>query len=54
MGIERWASGKEGRLVKRDVAEAGDSAEVDAASAAGSISSWGGNVGNMILLTDTW
>jgi hypothetical protein len=54
MGIERWASGKEGRLVKRGVVEAGDSAEVDAALAAGSVSSWGGNVGNMILLIDTW
>ena len=51
--MERWASGKEGRLAERGVAEAGDSAEVHAASAAGSVSSWGGNVGGMILLTDT-
>ena len=50
----RCASGKDGMLAARDTADAEEEATGDAAPAAGSVSSWGGNVGDMILLTDTW
>ncbi len=49
----RWASGKDGMLGARDAAEAEEEARAVAAPAAGSVSSWGGNVGDMILLTGT-
>ena len=49
MGIERWASGSEGRLPARNLPEA---EEADSTLVAASGSSWGGNVGDMVLFTE--
>lgn len=52
MGIERWDSGSEGRLPALNLPEAEEAAEWDSALVAASGSSWGGNVGDMILLAE--
>jgi hypothetical protein len=49
MGIERWDSGSEGKFAARGPAEEGETAAEDSALAAVSASSWGGNVGDMML-----
>jgi len=53
MGIVRCASGKEGMLAKPDLPDDDGAAGAETAPAAGSVSSWGGNEGDMSLLTDT-
>jgi hypothetical protein len=52
-GIERWDSGSEGNLAARGVAEDEEAAAEASPPVAVSVSSWGGNDGDMILFTDT-
>jgi hypothetical protein len=49
MGIERWDSGSEGKLAARGLGEEDEAAAEESALVAVSASSWGGNMGDMML-----